>query len=243
MSELFNNQLVLICGYAANGKSASLRNLKNQERWVYLNCESGKRLPFKNKFNEFIITDPYQVHEGFDWATNNDQVDGIILESITFLMDMFESQYIVGSANTMQGWADYADFFRVLMLSKVPLFGKPTIIAGHVKDELDQKNMEIKTAVPIKGSTASKGVESHFSTVVAAKKMPLKELKDYKSKLLNITEEEEELGFKYVFQTRLTKSTTGERIRSPMGMFSKEETFIDNDCALLLERLNDFYNN
>lgn len=48
--------------------------------------------------------------------------------------------------------------------------------------------------------------------------------------MLDITEEEKELGFKHVFQTRLTKKSIGERLRSPMGMFSKEETYIDNDA-------------
>jgi hypothetical protein len=59
--------------------------------------------------------------------------------------------------------------------------------------------------------------------------------------MLTITEDEEELGFKYVFQTRLTKASTGKRIRSPMGMFSKAETYIDNDCQVLLDHLNSFY--
>lgn len=61
--------------------------------------------------------------------------------------------------------------------------------------------------------------------------------------MLHITEDEELLGFKYVYQTRLTKQTLGERIRSPMGMFSKEETFIDNDAQVLLDHLKDYYNN
>ena len=102
--------------------------------------------------------------------------------------------------------------------------------------------MEIKTSVPIKGSVSKVGVESFFSTVVASKKVPLKDLKGYENEMLNISEEEEALGFKYVFQTRLTKSTTGERIRSPMGMFSPKESFIDNDAQLLLDHMNSYYN-
>ena len=51
MSEL-NTQLVLISGMSATGKSASLRNLRNQEKWFYANCEAGKSLPFKNKFKD-----------------------------------------------------------------------------------------------------------------------------------------------------------------------------------------------
>lgn len=73
--------------------------------------------------------------------------------------------------------------------------------------------------------------------------MALKDLEPYKNEMLHITEDEELLGFKYVYQCKLTKQTIGERIRSPMGMFSKEETFIDNDCQVLLDHLADYYNN
>lgn len=41
MSEL-NTQLVLISGASATGKSASLRNLRNQEKWFYLGVEAGQ---------------------------------------------------------------------------------------------------------------------------------------------------------------------------------------------------------
>ena len=238
-----NEQLVLVVGYSTTGKSASLRNIRNQERWVYLNCEAGKRLPFRNKFNSITVTDPYEVWNYFDEATANiDDVDGIILDSITFLMDMFETQYVLGSNDTMKGWSNYAQYFKVLMQQKVPAFKKPVVIIGHVRDDLDEKNMEIKTAVPIKGSLKNNGVEAYFTTVVAAKKIPIKELEKYGSKMLTITDEERELGYKHVFQTRPTKQTTGERLRAPMGMFERSETYTDNDAQILLDHLNEFYN-
>ena len=236
------DQLVLIVGYSTQGKSASLRNIRNQERWVYLNTESGKRLPFKNKFNRINITDPMDVIAFMDECIENkDQVDGIIIDSMTFLMDMFESLYVIGSANTMAGWSAYQQFFKTVMQQKVAAFGKPVIIIAHVKDELDEKNQEMKTAVPIKGALKNQGVEAYFTTVVAAKKIPVKELEKYGSKMLVITDEERELGYKHVFQTRITKGTTGERIRSPMGMFERSETYIDNDAQVLLDHLTEFY--
>lgn len=238
-----NDQLILVCGYSATGKSASLRNIQNQEKWMYLNTEAGKRLPFKNKFKSFRITDPLQVIEAFEYATeHSNEIEGIIVDSLTFLMDMYESQYVLTASNTMKAWSDYNQFFKTLMQEKVVKFGKPTIFIAHVQDTLDEKNMEIKTAVPIKGALRGNGVESYFSTVVASKKVPIKELEKFKSSLLEITEEERELGFKYVFQTRITKNSTGERIRSPMGLFNKDMTYIDNDCQLLLNHLQEFYN-
>jgi hypothetical protein len=104
--------------------------------------------------------------------------------------------------------------------------------------------MEMKTAVPVKGSTKNQGIEAFFSTVVEATKLPIRELEDYAveaNPFLKIDEEEELIGVKHVFQTRLTRTTVGKRIRSPMGMFTREQTFIDNDAQLLLDHLKDFY--
>lgn len=237
-----NDQLILVSGQSTTGKSASLRNIRNQEGWVYLNTEAGKRLPFRNKFNTRIITDPWEVHGYMDECIANvDDVEGVILDTLTFLMDMFETQYVLNSANTMQGWANYQQFFKVLMQEKVAAFRKPVIILAHTRDDLDEKAMEIKTSVPIKGALKNNGVEAYFTTVVSTKRVPIKELEKYGSKMLTITDEDRELGYKHVFQTRPTGKTTGERIRSPMGMFDKAETYIDNDCQILLDHLQEFY--
>lgn len=241
--EIVNDQLILIGGYSAAGKSASLRNIRNQPRWMYLNTEAGKRLPFKNEFDSYRITDPYQVHEAFDHANSNPaNYDGIIIDSITFLLDMFETQYVLNASNTMKAWGDFAQYFKMLMQGKVSVFGKPVIVTAHILDVLDEKAMEMKTAVPVKGSLKNNGIEAYFSTVVEATRMTLKDLEPYRENgLLNISEEDEELGFKHCFQTRLTKTSTGKRIRSPMGMFTREQTFMDNDAQILLDHLHKFY--
>lgn len=242
MSSDMNNQMALICGLSGSGKSASLRNIRNQNRWYYFNCEAGKRLPFKNNFQDFRITDPYQIQEGFDHATANPaDVDGIIIDTMTFLMDMYETQYVLSSAKTMQAWGEFAQYFKTIMQQKVVQFDKPVLILAHTREDLDEKAMEMRTAVPIKGALKNNGVEAYFSTVVATKKVQLKDLEPYANDLLNITEDDELLGFKYVFQTRLTKATVGERIRSPMGLFTREQTYMDNDAQLLLDHLHKFY--
>jgi len=241
MSEEINEQLVLVSGFSATGKSASLRNIENQEDWFHLNTEAGKRLPFRNKFKSFSIDDPLQVHEAFQVAIEDASVKGIVVDSLTFLMDMFETQYVLPATNTMKAWGDYGQFFRKLMQELVVKFKRPTIFTAHLLEELDEKAMELKTKVPIKGALKGNGIEAYFSTVVSTKKVPTKILKNFQNDLLNITEEEEELGYKHVFQTRITKETTGERIRSPMGMFTKDQTYIDNDVQLLLNHLREYY--
>lgn len=255
MSEdTMNDQLVLIVGESGVGKSASLRNIRDQEDWLYLGTEAGKRLPFKNKFERHIITDPYQVHEAFDYATfgiigdtpadnvpKPENNKGIITDSLTFLMDMFETNYVLNAANTMTAWGAYQQFFKILLQQKVAAYGKPVVFTAHVKEELNEKTAEMKTSVPIKGALKGNGVEAYFSTVVSAKKVELKLLEKYGNDLLTISDEEKELGYKHVFQTRPTKTTTGERIRSPMGLFSREQTYMDNDVQLLLDHLTAFY--
>lgn len=237
-----NDQLVLISGESSTGKSASLKDIRNQSRWAYLNSEAGKRLPFKNQFMNMRIEDPYQVWDAFDDALANPHlVDGAIIDSLTFLMDMFETQNIIGAADTMKGWSGYQQFFKTLMQQKIVAFGKPVIITAHVKKVYVESKLAFDTFVPIKGALANNGVEAYFSTVVSTKKMGIKELEPYKSDLLNVTEEDIELGYKHVFQTRPTKDTVGERIRSPMGMFTREQTFMDNNAQVLLDHLHRFY--
>lgn len=41
MTDVVNDNLVLICGESTTGKSASLRNIPKPEGVMYLNCESG----------------------------------------------------------------------------------------------------------------------------------------------------------------------------------------------------------
>lgn len=241
MSEL-NNQLVLISGVSASGKSASLRNLRNQEKWIYLGCESGKELPFKNSFKRIKIEDPIHVLQVFDDAISNiDKCDGIIIDSLTFLMDMYESQYVLTASDTRKAWSTYAQFFKTIMQDKVLKFGKPTLVLAHTADYVDEATNEVKTAVPVKGSLKSVGVESFFTTVVSTKRVNVNDLEQYKNDMLIIEPEEEDIGVKYVFQTRLNRKTLGERIRSPMGMFNREETYINNDAQILLDHLKEYY--
>lgn len=102
MTTPVNDHLVLLGGKSATGKSASLMKLKNPEGVMYLNCEAGKKLPFKAKFKQYTITDPLQVNEAFEAAENMPDVHTIVVDSLTYLLDMYESVYVISSSNTMQ---------------------------------------------------------------------------------------------------------------------------------------------
>jgi hypothetical protein len=240
MSET-NDHLVLLCGKSATGKSASLMGLENPEGVLYLNCEAGKRLPFRAKFLQKTVTDPLQVYEAFDWAETNPDIHTIVVDSLTYLLDMYESVYVLNSANTMQAWGQFAQYYKTLMQQYVARSTKRIIFVAHTSDTLNENEMAIETKVPVKGSLKNNGIESYFTVVIASKKVPLKTLKDCKSDLLTITPEEEALGFKYVFQTKITKDTVNERLRGPLGLFDTKETFIDNNMQLVLNRLHEYY--
>ena len=240
MSET-NDHLVLLCGKSATGKSASLMGLANPEGVLYLNCESGKRLPFKAKFIQKTVTDPLQINEAFDWAETQPQVHTIIVDSLTYLLDMYESIYVLNSTNGMQAWGQFAQYYKTLMQQFVARSTKRIIFIAHTADTLNEGEMVMETKVPVKGSLKNNGIESYFTVVIASKKVPLKTLKDYKSDLLVVTPEEEALGFKYVFQTKITKETVNERLRGPLGLFDTKETFIDNNIQKVLNRLKEYY--
>jgi len=236
-----NDHLVLIGGKSATGKSASLMNIEKPEGVMYLNCENNKKLPFKSKFQEFLVTDPKQLYEAFDQAEQMNDVHTIVVDSLTYLMDMYETVHVLTSSNTMKAWGQYAQFMKKLMSQYVAKSTKNIIFLAHTTDMLNETEMINETLVKVKGSLMNQGIESFFSTVISCKKVSLKNLENYKSGLLNITPEEEMLGFKYVFQTRLTKETVNERMRSSLGMWTVDETFIDNNIQHVVTRLHEYY--
>lgn len=236
-----NDNLVLVVGKSAAGKSASLMALDNQPGVLYLNCESGKKLPFRSRFLEKTITDPLQVYEAFDYAETRADIHTIAIDTLTYLLDMYESLYVINSANTMKAWGDFSQFYKNLMQQYVARSTKNVVFLAHTADKLNETEMAVETAVPVKGSLKNNGIESFFSLVIAAKKVPIKTLKDYGSSLLTITAEEEALGFKHVFQTKVTKDSIHERLRGPLGLFSTKETYIDNNLQLVFNRLKEYY--
>ena len=71
--------------------------------------------------------------------------------------------------------------------------------------------------------------------------IPVKKLEGFENDLLKITDEEREDGVKYVFVTRITKETAGSKMRSAMGLWKRNELYIDNDMDLVFKRLHQYY--
>lgn len=243
-----NDNLVLIVGTSATGKSASLRHMTDPGGVAYLNCENGKKLPFRAKFLKgeddkpgIKITDPLDIYAMFEAAEEDDDVHTIVIDTATYMMDMYESMHVLTSANTMKAWGEYANFWRTLLQVYVANSTKNVIMLAHTSDKFNDDGVVVDHMVQIKGSIMKIGIESYFTTVVAAKKVKIKQLKKFKNDLLNISEQEEALGFKYVYQTLLTKETMIERIRAPFEMWDQQETFIDSNVQHVLDRFVEYY--
>lgn len=240
-----NDLLVAVVGESTAGKSASLRNLalgqtpEYQKGVIYLNCEAGKRLPFPNKFQSVTVTNPVDIPPTIDQVSQLDEVHTIVVDSLTFMMDMFESQYVVYAENTQQGWQDFQQYFKKLMQESVARSSKRVIFTAHTATTVIEN--KAVTHIPVKGALAKNGIEAYFSLIVAAKRVKVQDLREYENDMLTITEEEKAVGFKHVFQTQITSDTAHERIRAPMGMWSRNETFIDNDVQYVLERAKQYY--
>jgi len=238
-----NNHLVLISGKSSSGKSASLLDMVKPEGIMYLNCENGKKLPFKSKFKELTVTDPDQVYQAFTEAEKMPDVHTIVIDTLTYLMDMYESTKVLTSSDTMRAWGQYAQYMKVLMSQVVAKSTKNVVFLAHTTDVLNEAEMVNETLVKVKGSLMNQGIESFFTCVISTKKIVLSKLGDTvaKSPLFKITAEDKANGFKYLFQTRLTKETINERIRSPMGMWPINETYIDNNLQNVINRLHEYY--
>ena len=66
-------------------------------------------------------------------------------------MNMFEAKYIKTAADTRKAWGNYQTFFEQIFQDKIIRYGKPVIIIAHVADSYDEKTLDIKTSIPVKG--------------------------------------------------------------------------------------------
>lgn len=237
-----NKNLVMVMGKPNTGKSASLRNM-HQESMVYLNADL-KETPFRDRFMMSVeIADAKDTIEFIRQIEGEESASGAVLDTITFLMQMYERQYVAPFAGTKTGqsaWGDYGNFYREL-IHEIKSGTKNYAILAHEDESLNEQAMQMESRVPIKGAVGKVGVEADFTTILRSMQVPITRLKGIENDLLTITPEEEEDGVKYVFQTRITKETAGSKMRSAMGLWGRNELFIDNDLDLVFKRLNKFY--
>ena len=234
-----NKNILLVMGKPNTGKSSSLRNM-NQQSMVYLNTDL-KELPFRGNFAGAVeIADAMDIFDYIQQVEDEPSVTGAVLDTLTFLMSMYERQYVVPASDTQRAWGEYGNFYRSF-IHAIKAGTKDYVILAHEDTTLNEQSMSMETRVPVKGAVGRVGVEADFTTIVSAKQMAVAKLKDHQNELLHITPEEEEDGVKYVFCTRITKEFQGEKMRSPIGLWKREELFIDNDAQQIFDRLKQYY--
>jgi len=153
-----NRRLVLVAGKSAGGKSASLKDFTKPAEVAFFNCENGKELPFKSKFEEFVITDPYQIYQGFEYAESNPKIAITVTDTITYLMDMFETMYVLPSTDSRKMWGEYAQFFKRLMFEHVAKSTKNVIMLAHISDVYNEAEQIMETKVKVKGALMNQGI-------------------------------------------------------------------------------------
>jgi hypothetical protein len=235
-----NKNIVLIMGKPNTGKSTSLRNLRNQDKMVYLNTDL-KDLPFKNKFMRSVeIGDALDVLAYIKEIESNEKVEGAVLDTVTFLMSLYERQYVSNAANGQKAWGEYGNFYKEF-IHTIKAGTKDYAILAHEDTILNEQSMQMETRIPIKGSVGKIGVEADFTTILSTKQLPIRKLEGFENELLHITDEEREDGFKYVFATRVVKESIGEKMRSAIGLWKRNELYIDNDLDQVFTRLRQYY--
>lgn len=252
MTEI-NKLTVLIEGMSGSGKSSAFQDIEDQPHTLFLNCE-GKELPYPHDFCEFKISEPFQVHtalnrihEGATFKHKSGELIHpklVVMDSFTFLMDMFEALYIRTAADSRSAWGDYGSYIRETMLTKVSRLHIPFIATSHILISDDMENMERISRAAIKGGVGKgNGLESYFTTVLYAKQMRLKDVEPFleEASMLTLTEEEKFDEKKHVFVTRPAKQHSGDRIKAPRGMFSPKDFYMDNSVHKLVNHINNFY--
>ena len=235
-----NKNIVMIMGKPNTGKSTSLMNLTNQEKMVYLNTDL-KELPFRSKFLKNVeVADALDVLQYISDIEQTPQVEGAVLDTITFLMSMYERQYVSNAANGQKAWGDYGNFYKEF-IHAIKAGTKDYAILAHEESVLNEQSMQMESRVPVKGSVGRIGVEADFTTILSTKQMPIRKLEGFENDLLHITNEEREDGFKFVFATRVVKESVGEKMRSAIGLWKRNELYIDNDLNQVFNRLREYY--
>lgn len=228
-------------GKPNTGKSTSLMKLSNQNKMVYLNTDL-KELPFKSNFKLNIeVANALDILSYIDEIEREETVEGAVLDTLTFLMSMYERQYVANAANGQKAWGEYGNFYKEF-IHAIKAGTKDYAILAHADTELNEQSAQMETRIPIKGAVGRVGVEADFTTILSTKQIPIKKLEGFENDLLHITDEEKEDGFKHVFVTRITKESVGEKMRSAMGLWKRNELYIDNDLNQVFQRLKEYYN-
>lgn len=215
---------ILLVGTTGSGKTTSLRNLP-LEKTIYINTEA-KFLPFRGakRLKEMVkLIDPDEILEGMDWIEQQEDVDYVVIDSFSMLMDMWYMKHIANAdpRKTQQLWGDYKTF-GMQVIQKMKTSKKFYIMTGLVAESVDKFGLVDCQYCKVQGSLA-KAVESHF-TVVA------------------FTDVLEEKGKEPVYGLILSKTKTRPTVtaKAPFDFLNGVKELQDNDIMVLVKEVEEF---
>lgn len=212
---------IMVIGESGTGKSTSIRNLDPEA--TFLIQIVNKPLPFRGAKKKFILATKDQ--EGNKFITDDFEKVGKIIEKInknpkikTLIIDDF--QYVMSIEYMRRaeekGWQKFTDIaahvFQILEKNLYAREDLNVILLTHAAID-EYGRMKAKT---IGKMIDEKITIEGLCTIVLQAKM---------------------VDDKYMFQTQSDPTTIA---KSPMGMF--EEKLIPNDLKLVIDRIEEYYN-
>ena len=99
-----NQKIFLVIGNSGSGKTSSLRNMP-LEKTVLINTELKSMLPFRGHARlkkHWLLNDIHKLMAGLTLLEKDPEVEYIVLDSLSYLMNMYELQVVKTSTNGMR---------------------------------------------------------------------------------------------------------------------------------------------
>lgn len=218
MSENRDYYKILLVSQSGKGKTYSFRNM-NPENTGFINAEN-KPLPFKNNFKHYkkplTVSDTKKALVDFN---KDPQIEVIILDSLSTLFD----NVLKEARDTKKGydiWSYYNEEVGKI-LNFIKTINKEVIITAHyewVQDEGGAKERRVKS----KGKEWEGVLEKEFTIVLYADR--------------KLDDNDNVIAW---FDAALDSSSA----KCPPYILGEKVYKIENDCNLLLQRINEFINN
>lgn len=207
-------QPVLIIGGSGKGKSASLRNFKDND--IFLINVLGKSLPFRDALKLKLTTDDYGTIRAKMLAATQNGINTIVIDDSGYLI----TNKFMKNQGTKKGNAVFEfysqlafDFWDLIEFTKSQLPNNVVVYFIMHEDVDDVGNVKPKTIGRMLNEKVC--VEGMFTIVLSA-------IKNEK---------------KYLFRTQ---SNGLDIAKTPIGLFDDEE--IDNDLAMVNSKIREYYN-
>jgi len=212
-----NKKMILIVGKTGTGKTTATKYL-DLPKTVYIDFDRKAIKSFKemDKFREWVKIDFVDhLNPGLIALEGDDDTDTIVIDTLSFALDLYVAQKIDTAADTRTAWGEYKKWYReIINIAKASK--KSYIFLSHDKSVYNEELMETSTCAYAQGSIYGK-IEADFAVVA------------YTHKYIG----EDGLPA-YGFLVNPTKDTLSLSAKSPYEMF-EEPLIKENNLMTLLD--------